>query len=109
MDLELIQNQNSKYNNKLTLTRYNMEIITSKRYEMEILADGETHTLCNAIRRILMEDENVKSTAYVIEHPIVGEPKIYVKAKSPRTSLKKASKTLKERCAEFKGLLEEIE
>jgi DNA-directed RNA polymerase subunit L len=89
--------------------RYNMEIITSKRYELEILAEGETHTLCNALRRILMEDEDVKSTAYAIEHPIVGEPKIYVKAKSPKKSLKVASETLKERCAEFKGLLESIE
>ncbi len=86
-----------------------MEIITSKRYELEILAEGETHTLCNAIRRILMEDEDVKSTAYAIEHPIVGEPKIYVKAKSPKKSLKVASETLKERCVEFKGLLEEIQ
>jgi DNA-directed RNA polymerase subunit L len=39
----------------------------------------------------------------------VGEPKIYVKAKSPKKSLKVASETLKERCAEFKGLLETIE
>ncbi|MDP1552009.1 MAG: DNA-directed RNA polymerase subunit L [Methanobacteriaceae archaeon] len=86
-----------------------MEIITSKRYELEILLEGETHTVCNAIRRILMEDENVKSTAYVIEHPIVGEPKLYVKAKSPKKSLKTAVGILKERCDEFKGLIESIE
>ncbi len=86
-----------------------MEIITSKRYELEILVEGETHTLCNAVRKILMEDETVKSAAYAIEHPIVGEPKLYIKAKSPKKSLKIAAETLKERCEEFKGLLESIE
>lgn len=86
-----------------------MEIITSKRYELEILVEGETHTLCNALRRILMEDDDVKSTAYAIEHPIVGEPKIYVKAKSPKKSLKIASETLKDRCAELKGLFEAMD
>ncbi|GAB6055375.1 DNA-directed RNA polymerase subunit L [Methanobacterium alkalithermotolerans] len=86
-----------------------MEIITSKRYELEILVEGETHTLCNALRKILMEDETVKSAAYAIEHPIVGEPKLYIKAKSPKKSLKIAAETLKERCEEFKGLLESIE
>ncbi|MBU4534819.1 MAG: DNA-directed RNA polymerase subunit L [Euryarchaeota archaeon] len=86
-----------------------MEIITSKRYELEILVEGETHTLCNALRKILMEDETVKSAAYAIEHPIVGEPKLYIKSKSPKKSLKIAAETLKERCEEFKGLLESIE
>ena len=86
-----------------------MEIITSKRYELEIMLEGETHTLCNAVRSILMEDETVKSAAYAIEHPIVGEPKLYIKARSPKKSLKTAAETLKERCEEFKGLIESIE
>lgn len=86
-----------------------MEIITSKRYELEIVVEGETHTLCNAIRKILMEDENVKSAAYAIEHPIVGEPKLYIKARSPKKSLKLAAETLKERCDEFKGLIGSLE
>jgi DNA-directed RNA polymerase subunit L len=86
-----------------------MEIITNKRYEMEIVLEGETHTLCNAIRKILMEDEGVKVAAYSIDHPIVGQPQLYIKAKSPKKSLKTAAETLKVRCEEFKGLLESIE
>ncbi|MCK9151014.1 DNA-directed RNA polymerase subunit L [Methanobacterium alcaliphilum] len=85
-----------------------MEIITNKRYEMEVLIEGETHTLCNAIRKIIMEDKTVKSAAYAIEHPIVGEPKLYIKAKSPKKSLKAAAETLKERSEEFKSLVEKI-
>ena len=51
-----------------------------------------------------MEDEDVEAAAYVIEHPIIGEPKLYVKAKNPKKSLKQAAETVKSRCNEFKDL-----
>jgi DNA-directed RNA polymerase subunit L len=86
-----------------------MEIITNKRYEMEIELEGETHTLCNAIRKVLMEDKDVKIAAYSIDHPIVGQPQLYIKAKSPKKSLKTAAETLKTRSEDFKSLLESIE
>ncbi|MGC9517141.1 MAG: DNA-directed RNA polymerase subunit L [Methanomicrobiales archaeon] len=82
-----------------------MKIIKDTKKELEIEVDGESHTLCNALRKILMEDKDVLSAAYVIEHPIVGEPKLYINAKNPRKSLKKASETLKSRCNEFKDLI----
>lgn len=56
-----------------------MEVILNKRYEMEIVFEGETHTLCNVLRSILMEDEKVKAAAYSIDHPIVGEPQLYIR------------------------------
>jgi len=86
--------------------RDKMKIITDKKKELEIEITGETHTLCNALRKTLMEDEDVEAAAYVIEHPIIGEPKLQIKAKNPRKSLKKAAETLKARCDEFKTLVE---
>lgn len=53
-----------------------------------------------------MEDKDVEAAAYVIEHPIIGEPKLYLRAKNPKKSLKTAAETLKSRCDEFKELLE---
>ena len=85
-----------------------MKIIKDTKKELEIEIEGESHTLCNALRKILMEDKDVFSAAYVIEHPIVGEPKLYINAKNPRKSLKNASETLKFRCEEFKDLLSTI-
>jgi len=82
-----------------------MKIIKDTKKELEIEIEGESHTLCNALRNILMEDKDVSSAAYVIEHPIVGEPKLYINAKNPKKSLKKASETLKSRCGEFKDLI----
>ena len=86
-----------------------MKIITDKKKELEIEITGETHTLCNALRKTLMEDKDVEAAAYVVEHPIIGEPKLYVSAKNPRKSLKTASETLKSRCDEFKNLIESSE
>ncbi|GAB4308188.1 MAG: hypothetical protein Kow0019_04510 [Methanobacteriaceae archaeon] len=85
-----------------------MKIIKDTKKELEIEIDGESHTLCNALRKILMEDKDVLSAAYVIEHPIVGEPKLYINAKNPRKSLKNASETLKLRCEEFKDLVSTV-
>ena len=83
-----------------------MKIIKNEKKELEIEITGESHSLCNALRTVLMEDKNVESAAYVIDHPIIGQPSLYIKAKNPRQSLKKATKTLQKRCGEFKKLVE---
>ena len=86
-----------------------MKIIKDTKKELEIEITGESHSLCNALRKTLMEDKDVESAAYVVEHPIIGEPKLYVKAKNPRKSLKKAAETIKSSCDEFKTLIESYE
>jgi len=83
-----------------------MKIIKDTKKELEIEITGESHSLCNALRKTLMEDKDVEAAAYVVEHPIIGEPSLYIKAKNPRKSLKKAAETLKSRCDEFKDLIE---
>jgi len=55
-----------------------------------------------------MEDEKVKAAAYSIDHPIVGEPQLYIRAGSPKKSLKAAAETLRDRCDEFRGLIESL-
>ena len=83
-----------------------MKVIKDTKNELEIEVTGETHSLCNALRKTLMTDKDVESAAYSIDHPIVGEPILYIKAKNPRKSLKKAAETIKKQCDEFKGLIE---
>lgn len=79
-----------------------MKIIKDTKNELEIEISGESHTLCNTLRKTLMEDKDVESAAYTMEHPIIGEPKLYVKAKNPRKALKKAAETIKSQCDELK-------
>ena len=79
-----------------------MKVIKDTKNELEIEITGESHTLCNALRKTLMEDKDVESAAYVMEHPIIGEPKLYIKAKNPKKSLKKAAENIQSRCDEIK-------
>ena len=88
-----------------------IEIITNKKLELEIIAHGESHSVCNVLRKFLMEDEDVEYAVYGIDHPIVGEPIISIKVKrtkSPKKSLLNASIKLKEQSGEFKKLVESI-
>jgi DNA-directed RNA polymerase subunit L len=89
--------------------RDKMKVIKDTKKELEIEITGESHSLCNTLRKTLMEDEDVEAAAYVIEHPIIGEPKLYVKAKNPKKSLKQAAETVKSRCQEFKVLIDSSE
>jgi DNA-directed RNA polymerase subunit L len=89
--------------------RDKMKVIKDTKKELEIEITGESHSLCNTLRKTLMEDEDVEAAAYVIEHPIIGEPKLYVKAKNPKKSLKQAAETVKSRCEEFKVLIDSSE
>jgi len=89
--------------------RDKMKILKNTKTELEIEITGETHSLCNALRKTIMEDKSVESAAYVIDHPIVGEPVLYIKGKNPKKSLQKAAETLMSQCNEFKGLIEASE
>ncbi|MFQ6050503.1 MAG: RpoL/Rpb11 RNA polymerase subunit family protein [Candidatus Hydrothermarchaeota archaeon] len=63
--------------------------------EIEII--GEDHTFCNSLRTELFEDENVVSSAYIIEHPLLSNPKIYVITdgnKDPKQAFKEAAERL---------------
>jgi DNA-directed RNA polymerase subunit L len=85
--------------------RGNMKVIKDTKTELEIEITGESHSLCNTLRKTLMDDEDVEAAAYVIEHPIIGEPKLYVKAKNPKKSLKTAAETVQSKCDELKDLI----
>jgi len=85
-----------------------MKIIRDEKNELELIFKGETHTLCNALRKILLEDETVKAVAYSIDHPIIGEPHMYIRGENPKESLKNAAEILKERSKEFKNLIKTL-
>ena len=82
-----------------------MKVIKDTKTELEIEITVESHSLCNTLRKTLMDDEDVEAAAYVIEHPIIGEPKLYVKAKNPKKSLKTAAETVQSKCDELKDLI----
>jgi len=88
-----------------------IEIITEKTLEIEFIAHGESHGICNAIRRKLMQDDDVEYAVYSIDHPLIGEPIMTIKTKRgkrPQKVLLKASKDLKKETEDFKKMIESI-
>lgn len=88
-----------------------IEIVKDKTLELEMIIHGENHSICNVLRKYLMEDPDVEYAVYGIDHPLTGEPIMTIKTKRtkrPRNSLLKAAERLKDDVAEFKGLIEDI-
>ena len=65
--------------------------------------DGMTHTLANALKFELRNDDSVKIVGYQISHPLVGIPRFVIETKkgsSARKSVEAAVKRLSETFAE---------
>ena len=44
-----------------------------------MIIHGENHSLCNVLRKYLMEDNDVEYAVYGIDHPLTGEPIMTIK------------------------------
>jgi|TARA_B100000315_G_C14318310_1_gene469596 DNA-directed RNA polymerase subunit L len=56
------------------------------------------HTICNALRKELVNDSHVKNAGYTIRHPLVGIPRLIVETdtgSNPRKALLAAAQRLK--------------
>ena len=89
-----------------------IEVVKDTKLELEMIIHGENHSLCNVLRKYLMEDDDVEYAVYGIDHPLTGEPIMTIKTKRtkrPRDSLLRAAQRLKEETAEFKELVDAID
>ena len=73
-----------------------MEMNVIEQHPKKLIAEfrGADHTLCNALKTELYNDEQVKTAAYSINHPLVGVPKFIIetKGKDPKKALAEAAK-----------------
>lgn len=76
-----------------------VNILEEKPKRMVFEIKGEDHTLANALREELWKDESVKVSAYNIDHPLIGVPKMIIETdgKEPRKALKDAISRLKKK------------
>ena len=66
---------------------------------------GESHTICNILRKRLMSQEEVSAAAYDITHPLIAQPEFEVVSSNPQQSLTTAAETVKSEANEFKEAL----
>ena len=88
----------------------NIEIIEDKTLELTFRINDESHGVCNALRHILMQDDDVEYAVYNIDHPLTGKPEMTIKTirgKRPRVVLKKAAEELQKESSDFRKLIDE--
>ncbi len=64
---------------------------------MEVEVLGENETLLNPVKQALLADKDVEFAEYIIEHPQLSVPKIFLRTKGntkPATVLKRTIKSL---------------
>lgn len=71
-----------------------LKLISSKQDSIEVEIIGENETLLVPLQEKLLENENVEDVRYMIGHPMIDNPRIFVRVKKgkPKNVLKKAAK-----------------
>ena len=87
----------------------NFKVLNKTANEIEFEIEDESHGVCNALRHILMQNEDVEYAVYNIDHPLTGKPIMTIKTKegNPKDALKRAAEQLKADSESFKQLIEE--
>ena len=87
-----------------------LKLLSHTATEMEIEVHGENETLLNPIKQALLADKDVDFAEYIIEHPSLSVPKIFVRTKGkakPDAVLKRTIKSLVAEFDEFETLFAE--
>jgi DNA-directed RNA polymerase subunit L len=58
-----------------------VKVLKEEKNEMVFEIIGEDHTFCNVLRHTLSTHKDVLFASYRIEHPLLSNPKMYIKTK----------------------------
>jgi len=81
-----------------------VNVLNKTKNELKIELEGAGHTICNLLRRKLLEDENVDLAGYDIPHPLASNPILYVRTKGdvkPEDALLEAVRKILDVSEEF--------
>ena len=93
-----------------------VKVLKKTSNELRIEIEGEGHTLCNLLEKVLLEDESIDMAGYNVPHPLTSHSVIYIRTKGrrkPETALRDAAQkilqTEKKFRANFRKALENWE
>ncbi|MFZ2498890.1 MAG: DNA-directed RNA polymerase subunit L [Methanosarcina sp.] len=80
-----------------------LNILSKTENELEVELKGETHTLLNILRDLLIRDERVEAAFYDMKHVSISDPILYIKTDgtNPIEVLKDAASIVITQCDEF--------
>ena len=84
----------------------NLKILNKTDTELEMEIVGETHTLLNLLKTILLEDDTVEIATYDIKYLGISEPIVYVRTngKDPVQAVRSALQKMVAICDEFRSV-----
>jgi len=87
-----------------------IQIIEEKKDKLVFEIHGESHTLSNALRKELYNDEHVKTATYAIEHPLIEIPRFILETDGadPRKTLQAAAKRIQKQIEKIKTEAKEL-
>ncbi len=87
-----------------------VNILEEKKDKIIFEIKGEGHTLSNALRKELWNDEHVKAAAYAIEHPLIEIPRFIVDTDGadPKKTLIAAAKRIQKDLEKVKAEAKEL-
>ncbi len=82
-----------------------LKVLKEEKNKIEFEIIGEDHTLCNAIRDELWNEQDVEISAYNIKHPLISNPIMLVETSKgdPKKALQNSILSLKEKIKEIKS------
>jgi len=87
-----------------------IKVLKKTSNELKIEVEGEGHTLCNVLQKALLEDDTIVMAGYHIQHPLIGNPIIYVRTKGerkPEATVREAAKKIRGQYGEFRKSFKE--
>ena len=86
-----------------------VQILKKTSNELKIEIEGEGHSLCNVLQKVLIEDDTVDMAGYSIPHPLLSHAIVHVLTKEkrkPEDVIKDAAKKIQAQNKEFKTSFE---
>ena len=86
-----------------------IKVLNKTSNELKLEIEGEGHTFCNLLQKVLLEDETIDLAGYKVPHPLMPTPSIYIRTKgdqTPEKVLKEAVKKVYETIREFQEAFE---
>jgi DNA-directed RNA polymerase subunit L len=85
-----------------------LKVLMKTGNEIKLEIEGEGHSFCNALQKVLLGEETIDTTGYTIAHPLTANPVIHIRTLKgrPETALRNAAEKLQKKTKQLNEAFE---
>lgn len=85
-----------------------LKILMKTGNSIKLEIEGEGHSFCNALQKVLLNEEAIDTSGYTIAHPLTANPVIHVRTLKgrPETALRNAAEKLQKKTKQLNEAFE---